>query len=98
MKGNSMTTDLTRRDLLGVLAGVTAAAVAAFRPLAAQAPTPIAVYKDPTCGCCTAWVTHMNGNGFKATVHEGPMDPVHTKYKIPAALQSCHTGVIGTYV
>jgi hypothetical protein len=45
---NSMTTDLTRRHLLGVLAGGAAAAIAAFRPVVAQAPTPIVVYKDPT--------------------------------------------------
>jgi len=98
MKGHTMEPNLSRRRLLGVLAGSAAAALAAFRPLGAQVPTPIAVYKDPNCGCCTAWVAHMNANGFKATVHEGPIDPVHAKYKIPPALQSCHTGVIGSYI
>jgi hypothetical protein len=93
-----MHSDLTRRRLLGILAGSVAAAAASWRPLAAQAPTPIDVYKDPSCGCCTAWVAHMNANGFKAIVHEGPMDPIHTKYKILPALQSCHTGVIGNHV
>jgi hypothetical protein len=98
MKSPLATSGITRRRLLGALAGGAAAALAAFRPLAAQTSTPIVVYKDPSCGCCTAWVTHMNANGFKATVHEGAMEPVHAKYKIPLALQSCHTGVIGNYV
>jgi hypothetical protein len=90
-----MKNEITRRRLLGLLASGAAVAV---RPLTAQSVTPIVVYKDPSCGCCTAWVTHMNANGFKATVHEGPMDPVHTRYRIPPALQSCHTGVVGSYV
>ena len=98
MSGGTVTSDLTRRRLLGLLAGGAAAAVAALKPVAAHTTRPIVVYKDPSCGCCTAWVQHMNANGFKATVHEGPMDPVHAKYKIPLALQSCHTAVIGSYV
>ena len=92
-----MKIDVTRRSFLVALTG-SVAAFAALRPLAAQTGTPIDVYKDPTCGCCTTWVAHMNANGFKATVHEGPTGPVHTKYKIPTALQSCHTGVAGSYV
>jgi hypothetical protein len=75
-----------------------AAAAGSIRGLAAQAPIPIEVYKDPNCGCCGSWVAHMNANGFKATVHDGPMEPVHAKYKIPANLQSCHLGVVRTFL
>jgi hypothetical protein len=89
---------LTRRSWMLTAVGSAAAVVGGWRALFAQAATPIVVYKDPSCGCCTLWVTHMNANGFKATVHEGPMEPVHTKYKVPAALQSCHTGILGTLV
>src|SRR5262245_59012229 len=93
-----MTQHITRRRALIALSGAAAGIAVAPRSLAGQAATPIVVYKDPSCGCCTSWVQHMNANGFKATVHEGPIDPVHVKYKIPSALQSCHTGVIGNYI
>ena len=50
---------------------------AALLPLApSRAATPsiaIKVYKDPSCGCCTAWVERLEVAGFKATVEESAM-------------------------
>jgi len=34
-----------------------------------QAAT-ITVYKSPSCGCCTAWVEHLQGHQFKVVVKE----------------------------
>ena len=90
--------DLNRRrfflQLLGVLAGATAASRAVF----AQAKPALVVYKDAGCLCCQAWVEHMMGHGYKATVTNTEMAPIKTKYKIPPTLQSCHTTLVGGYV
>ena len=56
------------------------------------------VYKDPQCGCCGQWVEHMKANGFTAAVQEGDVAPIKAKYKITAAIASCHTTLIGGYV
>jgi hypothetical protein len=89
-------TGITRREWLAAAVG--AIGVGAYLRAGAQTATPIVVYKDPNCGCCSAWVAHMKANGFQPSVHEGPMDPVHARYRIPASLQSCHTAVIGTTI
>ena len=38
----------------------------------AQAADPlnIDVYRDPNCGCCKAWIEHLEENGFSVTDHE----------------------------
>ena len=58
----------------------------------------IKVYKTPTCGCCKAWVEHLEQNGFKAEVVDMPdLSAVKTKYGVAPEHQSCHTAVIGNY-
>lgn len=64
---------------------------------AVQAAEPIAmdVYRDPNCGCCTAWIKHLESNGFTVTDHvESNMSAVKTRLGVPHSLGSCHTGVI----
>lgn len=85
----------TRRQMLAHVATLATAALAVPRALA-QTRTPITVYKDASCGCCGKWVEHMDANGFRCNVINSNMAEVHARYKIPAELQSCHTGVIGT--
>lgn len=84
------------------LAGAAASAAAALvaRPLLAGASGPaITVYKDPNCGCCAKWVEHMAGAGFQPTVRDtGELDAIKARYGVPAALQSCHTAIVGQYV
>ncbi len=61
-------------------------------------PTAITVYKDPDCGCCKAWVTHLQAAGFVATVRDTrDMATVKASMGVPAALQSCHTARVGSY-
>lgn len=67
---------------------------------AARAVTPVSikVYKTPTCGCCKAWVEHLEENGFKAEVVDMPdLSSVKTKYGVASQHQSCHTAVVGDY-
>ena len=73
----------------------------AARPRAVHAheekPT-IIVYKDPNCGCCTAWVDHLKANGFSVTVHDvRDRAPHKKKLGVPERLASCHTAVVDGY-
>jgi len=71
--------------------------LAACGPAEARAPQ-ITVYKDPYCGCCTAWVEHVKAAGFVATVVEtADLAAVRAKHGLPVSVASCHTGVVDTY-
>ncbi|AKJ31313.1 DUF411 domain-containing protein [Caldimonas brevitalea] len=89
----------TRRHVLGTLA---AAAATAFVWPAQAAKTPqqrIEVWKSPTCGCCTAWVEHLQQNGFEVTVHEVEAPGEYrARFGLPDTYGSCHTGRVGGYV
>ena len=64
----------------------------------AQPKEAITVYKDPSCTCCHKWVEHMQANGFVATVTDGNMSPVKARFKIPPALESCHTTIVRGFI
>jgi hypothetical protein len=86
---------ISRRRMLLALSMVGAAAYRVH----AQQPTKVDVYKDPTCGCCGNWVTHMKGHGFATTVTDvRDIAAVKTKYHVPDTLRSCHTALVGGYV
>ncbi|KAA9010617.1 DUF411 domain-containing protein [Histidinibacterium aquaticum] len=90
---------LTRR---AVLAGGAALGAGMWLPGRGSAAVPaMHVLKDPTCGCCTAWVAILEREGFGVTVEEA-RGTMLTRYKIdsgvPVDLFSCHTGMIDGYV
>ena len=89
---------LARRTLLMGLGALLGGA--ALMPRAARAGMPeVVVYKDPYCGCCGKWAEHLSRSGFAITVHEvADMAPVKRKAGIPAAMESCHTAVVGGYL
>jgi hypothetical protein len=91
----SMRPSLARREFL------CAASALAFATSARAAPPTLAikVYKDPDCGCCTAWADRLKAEGF-AVVAEARDDMETIKFKlgVPNDLASCHTGVIDGYV
>ena len=59
----------------------------------------ITVYKSPTCGCCTKWVSHLQKNGFEVeAINRQDMNEIKTGAGIPRQLASCHTAKIGGYV
>ncbi len=76
-----------------------AAVVASVLLLQLYAAGPaVTVYKDPTCGCCSLWVKHLQENGFEVTVHEVEnMAEYKQKYGVPKSAQSCHTGIVDGY-
>jgi len=80
-----------------VLAGL-AAVMATGRQARAAGLPEVAVTKDPNCGCCGKWVTHLREAGFTVTVTEGPVDPVKARLGVPRDLASCHTAQVGGYV
>jgi len=90
---------ISRRALLASGFNAAAAAVAFPALLHASAAIPMVVYKDPNCGCCTKWVGLMRSAGFEVSTRDtSDMASIKTRYKVPAALGSCHTALVGGYV
>lgn len=59
----------------------------------------IVVYKSPTCGCCSAWIKHLQKNGFSVEMHDrNNMQLVKNSLGIPNHIQSCHTALVGDYI
>jgi hypothetical protein len=59
----------------------------------------LVVYKSPTCGCCGAWVEHVQEAGFEVEMHDVmTVQPVKDQHGLPAHLGSCHTTLVGGYV
>jgi hypothetical protein len=65
----------------------------------APAKPMVTVYKSATCGCCSKWVEHMQGNGFEVkAIDVEDIDLVKKTYGVPPALGSCHTALVNGYV
>jgi hypothetical protein len=104
MTDDRTTTTMTRRawlaSTLGTIAGGSAMSV--LLPSLARAdgvPVALTVYKDPSCGCCTKWVTHLKANGFTPVVKDRTdMPALKDSLGVPVALRSCHTAVAGKFV
>jgi hypothetical protein len=76
--------------LLGILNGTA---------LAQSERNLVSVWKTPTCGCCKAWIQHLEANGFKVAAVDVPdTTPIRKDLKMPASLGSCHTAVVEGYV
>jgi hypothetical protein len=57
------------------------------------------VYKSPSCGCCGAWVDHMNAAGFITTVqHPNDLNAIKQTLGVAPAYQACHTATWKNYV
>ena len=58
----------------------------------------ITVYKTPTCGCCSKWVSHLESNGFKVNaINQRDLSSLKQQLGISPSLQACHTAKIGNY-
>jgi hypothetical protein len=98
MKSDLPVRTISRRALLAGLA-VSALSVSARSTLAAQTLPRMVVTKDPTCGCCTAWVEHVRAAGFDvAVVESSDLSRLKIRLGVPQTLASCHTAEIGGYV
>ena len=59
----------------------------------------ITVWKTPSCGCCKAWVSHLQKNGFDVVVNDvKDTAAVRLKLGMPENMGSCHTATVGDYV
>ena len=81
---------------------ILALSLLALAPRRAWAAAPdIDVYSDPSCGCCGAWVRHLEANGFRVRTHDLAADALTALKRargITDALASCHTALVGGYV
>ena len=88
---------MRRRVVITSLAA--AAAAIALPVVAKESLPPVQVFKNPSCGCCGAWVEHMKAAGFSVNVTEVDDTSVaRRKYGLPDRFGSCHTAVVGGYV
>ena len=58
------------------------------------------VWKNPSCGCCKAWIAHMATNGFTLDVKEMDQTALADLKRgtgISEAHASCHTAKIAGY-
>lgn len=59
------------------------------------------VFKDPNCGCCSAWIKILEKDGFRVTTEartSGALVQEKIKRGIPATMASCHTADMDGYV
>ena len=81
-----MTWTFTRRAMFAL------AAAAALPPWARAAGPAlnITVTKDPSCGCCSGWVDHLEADGFSvAVVETSELNRVKAKLGVPRDLAAC---------
>lgn len=79
------------------------AAAVMVAPKSAQAQTApqMHVFKDPNCGCCTAWIEILEQDGFRITTEartSGGLVQEKIKRGIPRNMASCYTADIEGYV
>ncbi len=91
-------TDFNRRHFLIGAGGVLAAVP--LRGIAQDSPK-IHVLHDPNCGCCKAWVSILQDDGFEVTT-ERSAGTLLIQYKIengiPQNMISCHTAKVEGYM
>lgn len=90
----STSIELRRRSLLAL---VGTAACVQFFPARARAPVPLDVWKDPSCGCCKDWVSHLQASGFAVRVHEGGNEAMRSRLGVDPRYGACHTATVGGY-
>lgn len=64
-------------------------------------PRVVHVTKTPTCGCCAAWVEHIEEAGFDVVVRDvsnEALDAFKRRVGIAARYRSCHTAQVEGYV
>lgn len=89
----------SRRAVLGAGSALLVAGLAGCAEAAAR-PVPLAVRRNPGCGCCEAWTEQMRASGrFIVTSQDDPdLAAFKSARGVPADLASCHTAIVGDYV
>ena len=94
---------MTRRRLLRALPVLLLTTIAPVAAQTSKKPAPATVegtvWLSPTCGCCGKWVDHMQAAGFKLTKEvTADLPSVAARKRVPDAMRSCHTALIGQYL
>ncbi len=91
---------VSRRRALVWGAAFCAASAATLQGAAAQQVYHLDVRRGPGCGCCLAWMAHMQNTGrFHATMaDDDDMQAFKRSVGVPDDLHSCHTARVGGYV
>ena len=88
-----------RRRFLTLVGGLAVAAPALATIAPALARPAMRVHRDPSCGCCEAWVAHVKRAGYEARIEvSADIDAVKSRLGVPEALASCHTAEIDGYL
>ncbi len=67
--------------------------------LQGEAGTKVVVYKSPTCGCCSKWVSHLREAGYEVETNDlNDLSSIKNYYGVQRAFSSCHTAVVEGYV
>lgn len=86
----------SRRSALLLLAAASFAPISAGHAAEGAA---ITVHKDPSCGCCSGWVRHLQNSGFATQIMEtSQLDAVKKRLGVPDDLAACHTAEVAGYV
>lgn len=101
-----MKSQWSRRNLLGLFAAAGGAVLAgcdrgpaatAKRPAGSESEV-LLVYRDPACGCCTAWADIARDAGYRVVVEDrADMAAVKQRHGVPSELASCHTALVAGY-
>ena len=81
------------------LAGAAAAFILPKGAIAETAPR-MHVFKDPNCGCCSAWIAILEEEGFQITTEartSAALVEEKVRRGIPASMASCHTADVDGY-
>jgi len=87
---------MNRRNFLLIATGALLAGGPAF-----AATSPMRVLKSPTCGCCAAWIAHVQAAGIDVDAQDVPQEALwaaKNQAGITPELSSCHTGFIDGYI
>ena len=67
--------------------------------VAAENALEIKVYRDPSCGCCGAWIEYLTTQGFQPkNIPISDIDAFKQEHDVPNDLVSCHTALVNGYV
>ncbi len=91
---------MMRRQVLVRSAGALAMSFLSGVPALAATPLPpVEVFKNPSCGCCGAWVDHLKQAGFQVKVTEvSDTAVVRKQHGLVEKFGSCHTAIVAGYV
>lgn len=91
---------MKRRQVLVQAAGALAMSFVSGVPVLAANPLPpVEVFKNPSCGCCGAWVDHLKKAGFQVKVTEVSDTAVVRRQRgLADKYGSCHTAIVAGYV